>query len=181
MYHIQQAWFFVLNYIVDILRWRYKYDSRRPDSNNSSRGRIIKKTIRIPNQDSKSQKRIIILSDHCRNRKRLQNWKMFTGFQFLPIFLPWSALADQPPNILLFLVDDLGHGDLGYPVTIHILPPTNQQQQQQVQHHRYLGHPTSSSPNIDRLAMDSVQFTQFYTARFEFWTKHCKNCKNSHC
>ena len=116
------------------------------------------------------------LSQIIASRKRFQNWKMFTGFQFLPIFLPWSALADQPPNILLFLVDDLGHGDLGYPVTIHISPPTNQQQQQQ--HHRYLGHPTSSSPNIDRLAMDSVQFTQFYTARFEFWTKHCKNCNN---
>ena len=32
---------------------------------------------------------------------------------------------------------------------------------------RYLGHPTSSSPNIDQLARDSVQLTQFYTARFE--------------
>ena len=33
---------------------------------------------------------------------------------------------------------------------------------------RYLGHPTSSSPNIDMLARDSLQFTQFYTARWGF-------------
>jgi len=53
-----------------------------------------------------------------------------------------STLAEnERPNILLFLVDDLGHGDLGY-----------------------LGHPTSSSPHIDQLARDSVQLTQFYTA-----------------
>ena len=32
---------------------------------------------------------------------------------------------------------------------------------------RYLGHPTSSSPNIDQLARDSVQLDQFYTSRFE--------------
>merc|ERR1719339_564828 len=64
-------------------------------------------------------------------------------FILLPFLIPWtwSARADERPNILLFLVDDLGHGDLGY-----------------------LGHPTSSSPNIDMLARDSLQFTQFYTA-----------------
>jgi len=67
---------------------------------------------------------------------------MFSVCLLLPFLLPWTALAaDERPNILLFLVDDLGHGDLGY-----------------------LGHPTSSSPNIDTLARDSLQFTQFYTA-----------------
>ena len=51
-----------------------------------------------------------------------------------------SAVA-APPNIVLFLADDLGYGDLG--VT---------------------GHPTSSSPRIDALASSGLRLTSFYTA-----------------
>ncbi|XP_047735558.1 arylsulfatase A-like [Hyalella azteca] len=43
------------------------------------------------------------------------------------------------PNVVLFLVDDLGYGDLGIS-----------------------GHPTSRSPAIDRLASQSKIFTHFY-------------------
>ncbi|KAF2354085.1 Sulfatase N-terminal [Trinorchestia longiramus] len=43
------------------------------------------------------------------------------------------------PNVLIFLVDDLGFGDLSF-----------------------MGHPTSQSPAIDRLAAQSKVFTQFY-------------------
>ncbi|XP_018008389.1 arylsulfatase A [Hyalella azteca] len=45
----------------------------------------------------------------------------------------------KPPNVVLFLVDDLGYGDLSS-----------------------FGHPTSRSPAIDRLAAQSKVFTQFY-------------------
>ena len=51
--------------------------------------------------------------------------------------LCWSS----PPNVLIFLVDDLGPGDLGF-----------------------TGHPTISSPNIDRLARDGLVLTEFYAA-----------------
>lgn len=46
------------------------------------------------------------------------------------------------PNILLLLADDLGYGDLG----------------------GIFGHPTSSTPNIDKLAKESKVFTNFYVA-----------------
>ena len=48
--------------------------------------------------------------------------------------------ASARPNIILFLADDLGVGDLGC-----------------------YGHPTITSPNIDRLAMEGARFTSFYT------------------
>ena len=62
----------------------------------------------------------------------------------LIIFLCWrvcSCSVSPPPNVLIFLVDDLGYGDLGYS-----------------------GHPTISSPNIDRLARDGLVLTEFYAA-----------------
>jgi len=64
---------------------------------------------------------------------------MLLILQLLLQTLPLQAL--DKPNVLLFLVDDLGYGDLGF-----------------------TGHPTSSSPNIDSLAKESVELTQFYTS-----------------
>ena len=51
-----------------------------------------------------------------------------------------TVLNGKKPNVLIFLVDDLGYGDLGY-----------------------TGHPTTSSPNIDSLARSGRMFTQFYS------------------
>lgn len=44
------------------------------------------------------------------------------------------------PNFLLLFADDLGYGDLGFS-----------------------GHPTSLTPNLDRLAADGLRFTDFYS------------------
>ncbi|XP_077990529.1 arylsulfatase A-like [Glandiceps talaboti] len=55
-----------------------------------------------------------------------------------------AAFARSPnrnPNILIIFADDLGYGDLSC-----------------------YGHPTSVSPNFDKLASDGLLFTQFYSA-----------------
>ena len=52
-----------------------------------------------------------------------------------------TALADERPNIVFFLVDDLGWRDLGC-----------------------YGSPLYETPNIDRFAEQSVRFTQAYAA-----------------
>ena len=57
------------------------------------------------------------------------------------LLLLCCSVCPAPPNVLIFLVDDLGYGDLSY-----------------------TGHPTISSPNIDQLARDGVVLTQFYSA-----------------
>ncbi|XP_053479504.1 arylsulfatase A [Ictalurus furcatus] len=44
------------------------------------------------------------------------------------------------PNFVLLFADDLGYGDLGFS-----------------------GHPTSLTPNLDRLAADGLRFTDFYS------------------
>ncbi|KAL7979786.1 hypothetical protein Chor_008124 [Crotalus horridus] len=49
--------------------------------------------------------------------------------------------AYQPPNIVLIFADDLGFGDLGM-----------------------YGHPTSSTPNLDRMAAEGLRFTDFYSS-----------------
>ena len=49
--------------------------------------------------------------------------------------------ADRPPNVLLILTDDQGYGDL----SVH-------------------GHPHLRTPNLDRLASESVQFERFYVS-----------------
>lgn len=50
-----------------------------------------------------------------------------------------SADAEQQPNIVFILADDMGYGDLGC-----------------------YGHPVAKTPNIDRLAEQGVRFTQHY-------------------
>jgi len=47
----------------------------------------------------------------------------------------------EKPNIVLIFADDLGYGDLGC-----------------------LGHPTIKTPNLDRMALEGMKLTQFYSA-----------------
>lgn len=65
----------------------------------------------------------------------------------LPVMLPLSVYAagqreqEKPLNIIFFLVDDMGYGDLGY-----------------------LGNPVVDSPNIDAFAESATVFTAGYAA-----------------
>jgi arylsulfatase A len=47
----------------------------------------------------------------------------------------------RPPNFVVIFADDLGYGDLGV-----------------------YGHPTISTPNLDRMAAEGMRFTQFYAS-----------------
>ncbi|XP_064397564.1 arylsulfatase A-like [Halichondria panicea] len=59
---------------------------------------------------------------------------------FLLVSLLAVVMAATPPNVVLFLVDDLGYGDL-----------------------TPYGHPTSNTPHLQLLAEQGLVFTQFYT------------------
>jgi len=54
---------------------------------------------------------------------------------------PWAAMADERPNIVIILCDDLGFGDLGV-----------------------YGHPHIQTDNLNRLAGEGIRFTNFYSA-----------------
>ena len=65
---------------------------------------------------------------------------------WIPVFailaLASAAGAEPgPPNIILLLADDLGHGDLGC-----------------------FGSPAVNTPNLDRMAAEGTKFTHFYAA-----------------
>lgn len=57
----------------------------------------------------------------------------------LALALAAGLASAYPPNIVLIFADDLGYGDLGS-----------------------YGHPTSSTPNLDKLAAAGLRFTDFY-------------------
>ena len=51
-----------------------------------------------------------------------------------------AATTTAPPNIILFVVDDLGYGDLGF-----------------------TGNPSTRTPNLDRLAFQGRRLTNWYS------------------
>ena len=61
--------------------------------------------------------------------------KFLASFLWLVAFLATTGAA-KPPNIVVFLTDDMGWGDLGC-----------------------YGHPVIKSPNLDRLVEEGVTFT----------------------
>ena len=52
-----------------------------------------------------------------------------------------GGAAERLPNFVIIFCDDLGYGDLAC-----------------------FGHPTIATPHLDRMAMDGMKFTQFYSA-----------------
>ena len=52
-----------------------------------------------------------------------------------------ASAAQEPPNIVVIFMDDMGYGDLSS-----------------------YGHPTIHTPNIDRMAREGQKWTNFYTA-----------------
>ena len=57
------------------------------------------------------------------------------------LFPTAAAHGQQPPNIVIIFADDLGYGDLGC-----------------------YGHPTISTPHLDRMAAEGRRWTSFYSA-----------------
>ena len=64
---------------------------------------------------------------------------LLTALLLTSVARPQTALAK--PNVVIIFADDLGYGDLGC-----------------------YGHPTISTPNLDRMAAEGIRFTQFYSA-----------------
>src|SRR5690242_5630956 len=62
------------------------------------------------------------------------------GLVLLSLAAPALA-ADRKPNVVVILADDMGYGDLGC-----------------------YGHPTIRTPNLDRMAVEGMKFTDFYVA-----------------
>ncbi|KAJ8373887.1 hypothetical protein SKAU_G00044670 [Synaphobranchus kaupii] len=65
---------------------------------------------------------------------------------FISVILPPESLGYQLPNFILLFADDLGFGDLGT-----------------------YGHPSSITPNLDKLAAQGLRFTDFllYQSRLQ--------------
>ena len=73
----------------------------------------------------------------------MQKYHKISSLVLLIAVLVFTACntSEKKPNILLFLTDDLGYGDLGC-----------------------YGNPIIQSPNIDKLASQGVRFTDFHSA-----------------
>lgn len=69
---------------------------------------------------------------------RASSWLLAVSLCFVGLH---SAAAQKPPNVILFLADDLGWGDLSC-----------------------YGHPIMQTPNLDAFARQGVRLTQCYSA-----------------
>ncbi len=72
----------------------------------------------------------------------LFNMRAFTFLAFAAVISQFSLVgrADDRPNMIVILCDDLGYGDLGI-----------------------YGHPHIQTPNLDKLASEGLRFTNFYS------------------
>lgn len=77
-------------------------------------------------------------SKPCRRPRLTCRWQTLAILAAV-VCLPRATAAQQPPNIVLIMTDDMGYGDLGC-----------------------YGHPTIRTPRLDRLAAEGMRFTQFY-------------------
>lgn len=77
-------------------------------------------------------------------------------FGFISCVLLGSCTS-SPPNFVLLFADDLGFGDLGC-----------------------YGHPTSLTPNLDRLAAGGLRFTDFYCTSPVCSPSRCPQNKHIH-
>jgi N-acetylgalactosamine-6-sulfatase len=77
---------------------------------------------------------------HDEYNKIMKRSLVTLGFFSLALMLVASfAQAQEKPNVVFILADDLGYGDLGC-----------------------YGHPYAQTPNINSLAKDGTRFTRFY-------------------
>jgi arylsulfatase A len=67
-------------------------------------------------------------------------FRLLAPLLIVAAFLPPTLAADRP-NLVIFLADDLGYGDLGC-----------------------FGHPLIQTPNLDKFASEGVRLTQCYSA-----------------
>lgn len=66
--------------------------------------------------------------------------RLFFTIPFI-VSLPLNLLAKEKPNVIFILADDLGYGDLGY-----------------------TGAPDISTPNIDAIASEGIEYTNYYSS-----------------
>lgn len=66
--------------------------------------------------------------------------RLFFTITFI-VSLPLNLLAKEKPNVIFILADDLGYGDLGY-----------------------TGAPDISTPNIDAIASEGIEYTNYYSS-----------------
>ena len=71
------------------------------------------------------------------SEQKMKIWRIMLGWLLI---LCQIASINSKPNIVILFADDLGYGDL-----------------------EIYGHPTSSTPNLNKLAADGLRFTQFYS------------------
>ncbi|MEZ6122076.1 MAG: sulfatase [Planctomycetaceae bacterium] len=69
------------------------------------------------------------------------SWKTLSAVLVSLVFVTAAFSKDSKPNIVVIFCDDLGYGDLGC-----------------------FGHPTISTPHLDRMAAEGQKWTEFYVA-----------------
>jgi arylsulfatase A len=103
-------------------------------------------TLSLANQGTNLAIWPFFLSLKAKALKHMRNllnafWKAWLALVFVCSCADFSEAAEaRKPNILIIMADDLGYGDLGC-----------------------YGHPAIRTPNLDRMAVEGMRFTSFYS------------------